>query len=171
MRILIASIFILFLVLKPVKPAAREAQAIWDSRCEECHGDNAEFAAKYLWNIDGELQGQHHVDNLSLFMRQHYTPDHEIEAISDMLLARANSSVRFKAECAECHGKVAEFVKKSIWVRGKEVTGMGTGGDISRFLPTHQGLQAEDVGFFRKLFARIAGKPLPLDTVTKLKFP
>lgn len=171
MRTLKAGITILLLVLNPVKSSAREAKAIWDSRCEECHGDNVKFAGKYLWNIDGKLQGQHHIDNLSLFMRQHYIPDHEIETIRDMLLAKANSSVRFITECGECHGEVAEFVEKSIWVRGNDVTGMETGGDISQFLPTHQGLQADDVRFYRKLFARIVGKPLPLDQVTDLKFP
>lgn len=170
MRIPPASIVILLLVLNPVNSGAREAQAIWDSRCEECHGDNARFAGKYLWNIEGKLQGQHHIDNLSLFMRQHYIPDHEIETIRDMLLVKSNSSARFKAECGECHGDVAEFVEKSIWVRGIDVTGMETGGDISQFLPTHQGLRAEDINFYRKLFARIAGKPLPLDRPADLNF-
>lgn len=171
MHILKTSIVILLLVLNPVKSAERDAQAIWDSRCEECHGDNVKFARKYLWNIKGELQGQHHVDNLSLFMRQHYIPDHEIETIRDMLRAEANSPVEFKTSCGECHGDVAEFVGKSIWVRGKEVTAMGTGRDIAEFLSKHQGLRPDEVTFYRKLFARVAGKPLPLDQETDLKFP
>ena len=153
------SITIFFLLLVPFKAETRDAVAIWDSRCEECHGDNTRFARKYLWNINGELQGQHHVDNLSLFMRQHYIPKHEIETIRDMLLDRANSPIRFKAECASCHGDVAEFVAKSIWVRGNEITGLESGKDIRIFLPNHQKLQPEDVSFYLKLFARIAGKP------------
>ena len=119
------------------------------------------FAGKYLWDIGGQLQGQHHIDNLDLFMRNHYAPDHEIEAINSMLLARANSPVRFETECGECHGDAREFVEKSIWVRGNGITGMKTGADINEFLPTHQDLQAEDIAFYRKLFARIAGKPVP----------
>lgn len=153
------SVAILFLLLMPLKIEARDAVAIWDSRCEECHGDNARFARKYLWNIDGELQGQHHVDNLSLFMRQHYIPDHEIETIRNMLLIEANSPLRFKGECSSCHGEIAKFVEKSIWVRGNEITGLESGKDIREFLPGHRGLPPEDIRFYLRLFARVAGKP------------
>ena len=152
---------ILLLVLIPIEAEALDPQAIWDNRCEECHGDPSKFAGKYLWDIGGQLQGQHHIDNLSLFMRNHYIPDHAIEAIRNMLLAQANSPVRFKTECGGCHGDATEFVDKSIWVRGSEITAMESGMDVSEFLPTHQELQPEDVAFYRKLFARIAGKPTP----------
>jgi cytochrome c553 len=154
-------IAILLLVLIPIEAGSRDAQAIWDSRCEECHGDPARFAGKYLWDIDGQLQGQHHVDNLSLFMRTHYIPDHEIDTIHAMLQARANSPLRFEAECGSCHGDVKEFVEQSIWVRGSAITGMESGVDVSEFLPTHQELKPEDIAFFRKLFARVSGKPIP----------
>ncbi len=107
------------------------------------------------------MQGQHHIDNLSLFMGNHYIPDHEIDTIRNMLLSQANSPVRFKAECGGCHGDAKEFVEKSIWVRGSEITGLESGLDVGEFLPTHQELRPEDVAFYRKLFARIAGKPLP----------
>jgi len=155
------SIAILLLALIPIEASARDAQAIWDSRCEECHGDATRFARKYLWDIEGQLQGQHHIDNLNLFMGNHYIPDHEIETIRNMLLAQANSPLRFKAECSGCHGDVKEFVEKSIWVRGSGITGLESGRDISEFLPTHRELGPEDVTFYQKLFARIAGKPIP----------
>ena len=161
MRIYRLSITVIFLALIPIESGARGALAIWDSRCEECHGDPAEFAGKYLWDIGGQLQGQHHIDNLDLFMRNHYTPDHEIETINEMLLSRANSPVRFETECGNCHGDAREFVEQSIWVRGNGITGMKTGVDIDEFLPNHQDLQPEDIVFYRKLFARIAGKPVP----------
>ena len=156
-----ASIAILLLVLIPIEAGARDALAIWDSRCEECHGDPVVFAGKYLWDINGQLQGQHHIDNLSLFMGNHYIPDHEIEPIGNLLLSLANSPVRFKNECSNCHGEVKDFIDNSLWVSRGGVTGMETGMDVSEFLPTHQDLQPEDVSFYRKLFARIAGKPLP----------
>jgi len=153
------SLAILFLLLMPFQAETRDAEAIWDSRCEECHGDNVKFARKYLWKIEGELQGQHHVDNLSLFMRQHYIPDHEIETIRNMLLNKANSPQRFKDECSSCHGEIAKFVEKSIWVRGNEITGLESGKDIREFLPGHRNLLAEDISFYLRLFARVAGKP------------
>jgi len=161
MRISRVSISILLLALIPIQAGSRDAQAMWDSRCEECHGDPARFASKYLWNIEGQLQGQHHIDNLSLFMRNHYIPDHEIEAIHNMLLSQANSPLRFEAECGGCHGDAKEFVEKSIWVRGSGITGLESGMDVSEFLTTHQELRSEDVAFYQKLFARIAGKPIP----------
>ena len=64
MRIYRLSITVILLALIPIESGARDALAIWDSRCEECHGDPAEFAGKYLWDIGGQLQGQHHIDNL-----------------------------------------------------------------------------------------------------------
>ena len=161
MRISQVSIAILLLALIPIEAGSRDAQAIWDSRCEECHGDPAIFAGKYLWDIEGQLQGRHHIDNLNLFMGNHYIPDHEIEAIRNMLLAQANSSMRFNTECSGCHGGVQEFVEKSIWVGGSGVTGLETGMDVSDFLPTHQELQSEDADFYKRLFARVAGKPIP----------
>jgi hypothetical protein len=158
MRISQVSLAILLLALIPIEASSRDAQAIWESRCEECHGDPTRFASKYLWNIGGQLQGQHHIDNLSLFMGNHYIPDHEIETIRDMLLAQANSPVRFKVECGGCHGDAKEFVDKSIWVRGSRITGLESGMDVSEFLPTHQDLRPDDIAFYQKLFARIAGK-------------
>jgi hypothetical protein len=155
------SIAILLLALIPIEAGARDGLAIWDSRCEECHGDPIVFSGKYLWDIEGQLQGQHHITNLSLFMDNHYIPDHEIEAIRIMLLSQANSPVRFKTECSDCHGDVIEFIEKSLWVRRGGITGMESGMDLIDFLPTHQGLQPADVTFYRKLFARIAGKPIP----------
>lgn len=154
-------IIIFLLALIPIEATARDGHAVWDSRCEECHGESAVFAGKYLWNIEGQLQGQHHIDNLSLFMGNHYIPDHEIDIIHDLLLSQANSPVRFNTECGECHGDVSEFVGNSIWVRGAEITGMESGMEVGEFLPEHQGLQPEDVVFYRKLFARVAGKSIP----------
>lgn len=161
MRISRVSIAVLLLVLVPIEAGSRNALAIWDNRCEECHGDPAKFANKYLWNIEGQLQGQHHIDDLSLFMRNHYIPDHEIETIRNLLLAQANSPVRFKTECGACHGDAKEFVDKSIWVRGSGITGLESGMEVSEFLSTHRELLPEDIAFYEKLFARIAGKPIP----------
>ena len=161
MRIFRVSFIVLLLALVPIEVSSRDALAIWDNRCEECHGEPIKFAGKYLWNIEGQLQGQHHVENLDLFMRNHYIPDHEIEAVSNMLLAHANSPERFKDECGGCHGDAREFVVKSIWVRGSGMTGLESGMEVSEFLPTHQELQPEDVAFYQKLFARIAGKSIP----------
>lgn len=139
--------------------ASIDGVAIWNNKCEECHGDPANFSTKYLWNIDGQLQGQHHVDDLDRYLRQHYVPGYAFDSIRSMLLQRANSPDRFNSECAECHGELDGFVDKSIWVRGNQVTGMDSGRDMREFLPTHHGITDQDVSFYLKLFARTAGKP------------
>jgi hypothetical protein len=94
-------------------------------------------------------------------MGNHYIPDHEIDTIRDMLQSQANSPVRFKTECDGCHGDAKEFVEKSLWLSRGGVTGLESGMEVSEFLPTHRELPPEEVGFYRKLFARITGKPIP----------
>ena len=154
MRILGTTFFILLLLHSPVQ--ARKPEASWKNRCEQCHGDHIEFARKYLWNVKGQLQGQHHIEDLDLFMKNHYTPRHELEAVNNMLLTHANSPERFTDECGNCHGDAAEFVEESIWVRGESMTAMQSGMEVSEFLPTHENIQPEDVTFYLKLFKRIA---------------
>lgn len=145
----------LALSLAPFEAGSRDALVIWDSRCEECHGEPLVFARKYMWNVGGTLQGQHHIDTLDLFMRNHYIPDHEIQSIHDMLLENANSPLRFDAECGECHGDAHAFVEASLWVSSKEITGLKSGAELGEFLPTHRDLTDEDVDFYRRLFIRI----------------
>lgn len=167
-------VLILSLMLLSPASAARQGPAIWDSRCEECHGDSAIFARKYLWKIDGQLQGQHHVTTMDKFMRNHYIPDHEIETITSLLLSQANRPARFEAECSECHGDIHAFVKKSLWVGKESISGIESGGDVGDFLPTHRKLAPEDTRFYLKLFFRIAGKPAPsrlFSTEPGLQFP
>lgn len=149
------------LVFSSLVSGARDGPAIWDSRCEECHGDPAPFATKYLWNLGGQLQGQHHTDDMHLFMRNHYIPDHEIEAIQNMLLAQANSPQRYVDECSECHGEIDAFVEASFWVGKNSISSSNTGLDVGEFLQTHRELTDEDITFYLKLFYRVAGKPIP----------
>ena len=135
---------------------AREPEASWDNLCEECHGDADEFARKYLWHIDGQLQGRHHVDNLALFLDNHYIPEHEVEAVSDMLAGFANTMEPFERNCGGCHGEAAQFVEQSIWVGKKEMTAMGSGMEVAEFLQTHQGIPAEDIPYYVRLFRRVS---------------
>lgn len=135
---------------------ARKPEASWDDRCEQCHGEPDEFARKYLWNVDGQLQGHHHIEDLHLFMKHHYIPAHEIKAVKSMLLSHANSPRRFDNECGECHGTVDSFVEQSIWVRGESMTAMNAGLEVSEFLPTHRDLGKDDIAFYLKLFTRVA---------------
>ena len=155
------ALLIVSLSLLSFPAGARDGAAIWDSRCEECHGDPAAFSTKYLWNVDGQLQGQHHADNMIQFLSKHYVPGHELVTIQEMLLSQANTPGRFAAECSECHGEIKTFVEKSLWVGKTSISGMESGTDVGEFLETHRELQPEDAIFYQKLFFRIAGKSTP----------
>jgi len=155
MRTVGQSIAILLVIFILPGAEAREVRAEWDSRCEECHGEADEFARKFLWAIDGQLQGQHHIDNLRLYMRNHYVPKHLMDEIYNMLLAQANSPVRFKSECSSCHNSAEEFIKRALFIKVGELTGVESGIPVHEFLKTHQDLQQTDVDFFTKLLTRV----------------
>ena len=155
MRLVGLSLGLLLLAL-PACACARDALAVWNNRCEQCHGDAAQFARKYLWDVGGELQGRHHIEDLHLFMQNHYIPAHEIDIVNDMLLGEANRMVRFASECGECHGDATDFVRQSIWIRKNSMTALKSGMEVSEFLPTHQGLSPEDVEFYLRLLVRVA---------------
>ena len=155
MRTACQSLAILLMFLIQPGADAREIRAEWDSRCEECHGEADEFARKYLWAIDGQLQGQHHIDDLRLYMRNHYIPGHLIDGIYNMLLAQANSPARFKSECSSCHNSAEEFIRRAIFIKAGALTGVESGIPVREFLKSHQGLQQTDVEFFTKLLTRV----------------
>lgn len=155
MRIVSLSLGMLLILFAQSEVSAREIREEWDSRCEECHSDVDDFARKFLWAIDGQLQGQHHIDDLRLFMGNHYLPKHIFEAFYDMLLAKANSPARFKSECSSCHSSAEEFIRKSIIIRFGELRGVETGMAVPEFLQTHQGLQKADIEFFTRLLTRV----------------
>ena len=155
MRSIGLSLGILLTLFVQSGAGAREIRAEWDNRCEECHGEADEFARKFLWAVDGQLQGQHHVDNLRLFMRNHYLPKHKIDAFYDMLLALANDPTRYESECSGCHSSAEEFVRKSIVIKTGELAGLESGISVRKFLQTHQGLQQADVEFYTRLLTRV----------------
>jgi len=155
MRRISLSLCILLMLFIQSGAGARDVGAEWDNRCEECHGEADEFARKFLWAVDGQLQGQHHIDNLRLFMRNHYVPKHTIDAIYDMLLAKANNPARFKTECSSCHGSAEKFVRRSVVIKAGELTGLESGVSVREFLQTHQGLQQVDVEFYTRMLTRV----------------
>ena len=155
MRSISLSLGILLMLFVQSGVNAREIRAEWDNRCEECHGEADQFARKFLWAVDGQLQGRHHIDNLRLFMRNHYLPKHKIDAFYDMLLAQANNPIRFESECSSCHSSAEEFVRRSIVIKAGELTGLESGIPVRDFLQTHRGLQQADVEFYTRLFTRV----------------
>ena len=148
-------IAILLLACNPSGASPVDARAAWDSRCEECHGDPDKFAAKYLWIIDGQLQGRHHVEDLRLFLGNHSLPDHLIDPLRTMLSEHASTLARFTDECSECHGTPENFVRKSIVTQGRELIGVMTSTAVAEYLETHRELNEEDAKFFTRLLRRV----------------
>jgi len=135
--------------------SARDAHASWDSICEECHGDADKFAAKYLWVVDDRLQGRHHIDDLHLFLQNHYIPAHEIEKITAMLKSHSNDMARYGDYCGGCHGDAEAFARNSINTWGDEPSGVESGIPVSEYLQSHQGLSKPEAEFFTRLISRV----------------
>ncbi len=146
---------IALLSISPNSNAERDAWTIWNSRCQQCHGNVSEFARERLWNIDGQLHGKRHAEELQQFLRRHYLPATEIQNMCEMLLAHARSTERFDSECGSCHGSAAEFIENSLWVRRDSITSLATGKDIAEFLSTHRDLSADDADFFFDLLLHV----------------
>ena len=144
----------LWLGILPCSSGAVDPETVWQSRCDQCHGDAAEFAGKYLWQIGGQLQGRHHVADLRKFLGNHYAPEHLLDMLEDMLARHANSATRFAQECGSCHGDVEAFANDSIEFRWRKVRGVKSGEALEDYLPAHQGLSAEDADFFARLLDR-----------------
>jgi hypothetical protein len=131
---------------------------MWDSRCAQCHGHSGEFARRFLTVSEGRMHGYHHVENLRLFLTNHYVPNGEVEAVHRMLQAQASTPPRFKNECERCHDTAANFVRSSLYSCKDGLCGRKSEQSILSFLKHHRKLTADDVEFFASLLARVAGE-------------
>ena len=154
-RVVLVAVMLTGLVFGYGPAVAWDVYDAWDSRCEECHSEAPEFSKKYLWVVDDKLQGRHHIDDMHLFMRNHYVPKHEIEVMTAMLKEHANKMARYEAECGECHKPVKDFVRESISTWGDGLTGVETRKPIADYLVIHQDLGEEDAAFFVRLIERV----------------
>jgi len=151
-------LLVILLFFTNFSSAGTDLHWLWDDRCAECHGHSADFSQQFLRVSDGQLQGQHHTQNLSLFLRNHYAPAGEVEAIYNMLLAQVTTAPRFKAECSNCHDSASQFIRDSIIVRNGELVSRESRGSIRAFMQTHRRLKQDDIEFFMDLLARVAGE-------------
>ena len=139
--------------------AGTDLHWLWDNRCAECHGHSADFSRQFLQvSSDGLLQGPHHTQNLKLFMRNHYAPAAEVDAIYSMLLAQVTTAPRFRAECSNCHDSASQFIRYSIVLQNGELAGRKSGISVIQFMQTHRRLEQDDIEFFMNLLTRVAGE-------------
>ena len=154
--IIVAVFVALLLFINKGRASGIDLHWLWDNQCAECHGHSAEFAHKFLKVTNGQLQGNHHVQDLRLFMRNHYTQNTEVDAVYEMLLAQALTKPRFKQECSNCHDSATSFVRQSVVLQGKVLLSRESGQPIREFLQQHRQLDANDVNFFMSLLNRVA---------------
>jgi mono/diheme cytochrome c family protein len=138
--------------------AGTDLHWLWDDRCAACHGHSGEFTRRFLRADDGELIGPHHSDNLRIFMRHHYLPASEVDAVYAMLLAQALTPPRFQAECSNCHGSAAQLVRAGTTLHAGDPLRLRSGQTVRQFLQGHRGLQADDIDFYVALLTRVAAE-------------
>ena len=156
------SILLISMLLLSLIPAWANAAVgfdlhwFWDDNCAQCHGHSGEFSRQFLLINNDQLQGRHHVDDLLVFMRHHYTRSDQMEAIHDMLKAQVAIEPRFEQQCSKCHRKASELVRESTILRSEVLTIRGSGQTIRQFLQSHRRLTSQDIDFYDTLLTRIA---------------
>lgn len=156
------SVLLIFVLLLMSTPARASAAAgfdlhwYWDNNCAECHGHSGKFARQFLNISSDQLQGRHHVDNLLVFMRHHYTRSDRVEAIHEMLKAQVATEPRFEQQCSKCHGSAASLVRDSSILRNGVLMSLRSGQTTRQFLQGHRRLTPQDIDFYESLLIRIA---------------
>ncbi len=129
---------------------------LWDDRCAACHGHSSEFSHEFLTISDGMLQGRHHINDLKLFLGNHYLSGQSVNEIYAMLLGQVSRQVRFKIECSSCHQNAASFVREKLQFEGVDLRIQESGKNVRDFLENHRRLSDDDIEFYSALLSRIA---------------
>lgn len=148
---------ILVVVVLGVAPRADafDLHTYWDGRCSDCHGHAGAFARQFLSVRNGKLQGRHHVENLSLFLSNHYVSSDLVEPVTAMLLAQITTPPRFQEECGRCHQSAASLARESLMLKDGALTLRKTGNPVAVFLRGHARTRPEDVSFFVDVLTRV----------------
>ncbi len=129
---------------------------LWDDRCTSCHGHSAEFARKFLSVSGDKLQGRHHVDDLRLFLENHYLAGQFVDDVYVMLIAQTRHQARFKNECSRCHQNAASMVREKLFFRDNILSLRKSGKSVREFLEGHRRLNDQEVKFYTALLIRVA---------------
>lgn len=121
-----------------------DLHAMWDGRCQSCHGHAGSFARSTLSVAQGRLQGKHHRDDLEQFLRQHYLADSLVLPTMAMLAAQAAADPTYAAKCAGCHQSAAEFARQSLMMRDGKLVGRASGVPVADYLSRHGKLSAAE---------------------------
>jgi hypothetical protein len=136
---------------------ATDLHRFWEQTCGDCHPHAGAFAQRFLAVRDGKLQGDHHKDDLLVFLSHHYLPQNLVQPMYDMLLAQASTPPRFKERCGRCHVSAADLARESLVVRDGVLQSRESGRPVAEFLPRHAklSLTPEETAFFVDLLTRV----------------
>jgi hypothetical protein len=127
----------------------------WDKNCANCHGHAAAFARQFLAVKNGKLLGRHHVDNLEVFLLNHYLRRDLIEPVSQMLKAQVSTEPRFRKECGGCHENAATLARQSLTLHDGVLVSRSSGRPTAEFLSGHARIKQTDISFFVEVLMRV----------------
>lgn len=127
----------------------------WDRNCASCHGHAAAFARQFLAVKDGKLLGRHHVDNLEVFLANHYIRRDLVKPVSEMLAAQVSTEPRFRKECGRCHENAAALARQSLTFRDGVLVSRADGRPTAEFLSGHARIKSADIPFFVEVLTRV----------------
>ena len=157
--VIVRGVTLVLALLLPAAPVGAQytpdLHAYWDERCYTCHGHAADFARRFLHIDEGRLAGMHHVDDLDVFLRNHYLADEWLAPVTAMLSAQAATEPLFRSRCARCHGSAAVFTRKSLLLRDEVLVGARGGRRVEDMLRTHGGLTTEQARTVLDSLARV----------------
>lgn len=138
--------------------AAVDLHEYWDRNCASCHGHAAAFARRFLTVKDGNLQGRHHVDDLDVFLRNHYLARDLIGPVTAMLAAQVMAEPRFRNECGRCHENAVTLARQSLSLRDGVLVNRASGLPTAEFLSHHARIKPADVPVFVDVLTRVTNE-------------
>lgn len=104
---------------------------------------------------DEKLRGQHHVDNLDVFLGNHYLARDLIGPVTAMLAAQVMTDPRFRNECGRCHASAAALARESLSLRDGVLVSRVSGLPTAEFLSGHARIKPADVPVFVDVLTRV----------------
>lgn len=151
-----ASILIVAMAARTQTAVALDLHEYWDKNCGSCHGHAAAFARRFLTVKNGRLRGRHHVDNLEIFLANHYLPRDLLTPVTRMLAAQVSSQPRFRNECGRCHANAAALARETLAFRDGVLVSRASGRPTAEFLAGHARIKSADVPFYVDVLTRVA---------------
>jgi hypothetical protein len=120
-----------------------DMHAVFEARCQSCHGHSGAFARDRLAVVDGQVVGSRG-QSLMNFLQGHQGGLSGTEAalLLNMFRAQIDSGALFRERCLTCHDTARTFVRLNLILRDGVLTGRYSDRPVAPFLPGHARLTA-----------------------------